>query len=401
VPPDPIPHRIRDLIREAAEIARLAPADWLSELDAATMNAQNMAALAEDPELRQAVRRATLSNLMRWVEANVENPGEPVGANLSDEVLQSSRNFVRRGVEQGAIDSYRGGQNAAWTRWMQIVFTLTTDAEDLRQVLDITSRSIAEFVDSTIAGIAEQMRRERDDLVGGNHVERRAIVARLIDGAPIEQPSAERTLGYRLHHSHTALIIWSEVANPDPEELDAAAQLFARRWGARDQLKVIASAGTVWVWVDAEPVGALDASRFSTSVRVAVGSSRPGIEGFRRSHIEALATQRVLARLGNGAQSAKFEDIQLVSLVTNDSARADEFVIETLGELLTESRDVQETLRVFLREQSSVNRTAEKLHAHRNTVLRRLARAQEKLPRRLDDASLDVAVALDVLHWRS
>jgi DNA-binding PucR family transcriptional regulator len=54
----------------------------------------------------------------------------------------------------------------------------------------------------------------------------------------------------------------------------------------------------------------------------------------------------------------------------------------------------------YVRELGNATRTAQRLYTHRNTVLRRLARADELLPRPLADDVLAVATALEVLRWR-
>jgi DNA-binding PucR family transcriptional regulator len=54
----------------------------------------------------------------------------------------------------------------------------------------------------------------------------------------------------------------------------------------------------------------------------------------------------------------------------------------------------------YVRELGSTSRTAERLYTHRNTVLRRLARADELLPRPLAENVVSVAAALEVLRWR-
>ncbi|HWR79817.1 MAG TPA: helix-turn-helix domain-containing protein [Pseudomonas sp.] len=39
------------------------------------------------------------------------------------------------------------------------------------------------------------------------------------------------------------------------------------------------------------------------------------------------------------------------------------------------------------------------MHTHRNTLLRRLTRAEELLPRPLEDNRIHVAAALEALSW--
>jgi DNA-binding PucR family transcriptional regulator len=61
---------------------------------------------------------------------------------------------------------------------------------------------------------------------------------------------------------------------------------------------------------------------------------------------------------------------------------------------------LQDTVRTFVAEGCNASRTAARFYTHRNTLLRRLARADELLPRPLAEAYVNVAVALDVVRWR-
>lgn len=54
----------------------------------------------------------------------------------------------------------------------------------------------------------------------------------------------------------------------------------------------------------------------------------------------------------------------------------------------------------YINEQCSVGRTTKLLYTHRNTLLRRLERAEQLLPRPLEHSSVHVAVALEALQWR-
>jgi DNA-binding PucR family transcriptional regulator len=134
-------------------------------------------------------------------------------------------------------------------------------------------------------------------------------------------------------------------------------------------------------------------------VRVALGSSGVGMEGFRRGHLDALATQRLMHRMPSDLQLAGYEEVQLVVLSTQDEEGAWEFVRGTLGELASADAELRETLRVYIREEFSASRAARALYAHRNTVLNRLTRARELLPAPLDHRGLQVGLALEIVHW--
>ncbi len=391
-----------ELMRQGARIALDPEPDWIEELHAAALSGHRMGPIAGDPVLAEGTKRTNLANLLHWASANVQHPGQRVPPALGPEALSTARDLVRRGLDNDALDSYRTAQSVAWRRWMEICFGLTEDPEELRELLDVSSLSISSFLDDTIAAIVERMDTERDDLRGGTHAERRAAVALLLEGAPIHRARAETRLGYRFAGVHTALVVWGS-AGTTSEELESAAETLMKASGAHRRLTVVASAEALWLWL---PVPAPATARLATGlaghprVRVAVGRSGRGLEGFRRSHLDAGLAQQLLARLAPGRQIAAFRDVQLVSLLTQDAARAEEFIADTLGELARAEPALRDLVLTFVREQCNATRTAARLYTHRNTVLRRLALAEELLPQPLADNVVHVAAALEAMAWR-
>ncbi len=396
--------RIRELMRLGAERALHAPAAWLDELDEATLSPAYMRVIADDPVLAAAIRRTNRDNLIHWAAANVRDPGAPVAANLSEETLGIARDLVRRGVNEAALNAYRTGQNAAWLRWMTIAFELTTDPAELRQLLDVSARSIAAFIDTMIAEISARMSAERDELIRGTHADRREVVALLLDGAPIRREVAAQRLGYRLDQVHRAAVVWSSAGAAHLGALEAAADALARVAGTAAPLTVMASAASLWVWLPGGAAPDLErlhtATQRLTGICIAIGSRGRGVEGFRRSHLDALDTQRMLARLESQQRIATFDMVRLAALLTHDAEGADQFVKHTLGNLETASPELRNTLLTFLAEGCNAVRTAARIHTHRNTLLRRLASAELLLPRPLAVQRVQVAVALEVVRWR-
>jgi DNA-binding PucR family transcriptional regulator len=399
MPWKPPSERVRELIRQCAQISVNPRAEWLEELDAAVL-ATNPA-LAGDPELAAAVSRSNRANMYFWGTANVRDPGAPVPPNTGPEPMTIAREVARRGLPAIILDGYRVGQGVAWRRLMEIAFELTSDPAELRELLDVCSRSVSAFIDATLAGIAEQIEQERDDLTRGTHAERRETVALILDGAPIARKRAEARLGYALTGPHIAAVIWGDDPAGDMARLDAAAEALGHAAVARP-LTVLASTATRWVWI---PSRSIDTVALRNSIdampdiRVAIGPCADGIDGFRRSHFDAITTQQMMARLQSPQRVAQFADVELVALITADTDRATVFVRNTLGSLETAGSELQEFVRVFVDEQCNASRAAARLYAHRNTLLRRLARADELLPRPLAECSVNVAVALDVLRW--
>ncbi|MCB0949358.1 MAG: PucR family transcriptional regulator, partial [Mycobacterium sp.] len=389
---------VRELIRQCAQIVVSARREWLDELDQAVLAANPV--IAADPELAAAVSRSNRANMFFWGTANVRDPGGPVPANSGAEPMIIARELVRRGLDSFSLDAYRVGESVTWRRLMAIAFELTSDPAELHELLDVCSRSISSFIDATLARIAAQIEVERDELTQGTHAERRETVALLLDGAPIPRQRAEARLGYALTGAHTAAVIWSEDLEGDATRLDRAAEAFGQATGVARPLSVLASSATRWVWVptdtatDTAATAMLQSIGPAPDIRIAIGSAGHGVEGFRRSHFDALTTQQMMARLQSPQPIAFFAEIQLVALVTADPDRAADFVKQVLGDFETAGAELRGTVRTFIDEQCNASRAAARLYIHRNTLLRRLARADELLPTPLAEGVVNVAVAL-------
>jgi DNA-binding PucR family transcriptional regulator len=362
-----------------------------------------MKEVADDPVLAAGLRRVIRSNVLHWAAANVRDPGGPVPPNLSPEPLTLARDLLRRGLTPYALRAYRILQGVFWQQWMSLAFQLTSDAGELHELLAASARSIFSFIDDTNAAITARMQRDREELTRGTHAERRETVELILAGESIGTQRAASRLGYKLDQIHTAAIVWNDLPDEDATLLERATEALAQVAGVHRLLSVIATVASRWVWI---PGSAPDLGRLGNAIddvrgiRIAVGSTDQGIEGFRRSHFDAIATQRLLARLRSTQRVASFETVELVSLVTQDASRADHFVKRTLGEFESASPELKTAVRTFVNEQCNASRAAARLYTHRNTLLRQLSRADQLLPRPLGENSVSVAVALDVLHWR-
>ncbi|MFW3120751.1 PucR family transcriptional regulator [Mycolicibacterium mageritense DSM 44476 = CIP 104973] len=395
--------RTAALIRDVAARLLASTNEAVNSVIAAAHQGAAYRALLEDPQLAAADRHMSKAYLLHWLSANLQDPGAAVAPCVEPEVLQFARDLVRRGMDMHDLGSWRGAQHGAWDLWVDACFAATTDVEELRDLMKVSERSMATFIDDSMTALDEYVEQERADLARGASAERHATVQLLLEGAPIARARAESRLGYALTGSHLSVIIWSDSADA-AEGLDSAAEAVMRVCGVQRRLTLNASATALWVWFPADGVPSVEAVEAALSVcpgiRVALGRTGRDLDGFRRSHLDAAAAQRMLARLGSARPVVRYEDVALVSVLTADMAQADQFVNDTLGDLATADPVLRETVLTYVRERFNGSAAAERLFTHRNTVERRLARADQLLPVPLAENAASVVAALMLVQLR-
>ena len=398
---EPLSPQAADLVRRIARRVLDEPADLMAEVYAAVSAAADEP-LRSEPVLAAEVAASTRANVLHWAVGMLADPGGRVPANLTPEVLGIAREAFRRGIDQTVYTTYHAGQNALWAYWMRTAFSLSSDPVVLRQTLAVGLKSVAGFVDDMVAALSEQLRRERAELARSSHARRFEVVSLILQSAPITTARASAGLGYDLRRRHTAAVIWTDPRRPDQAALAAAAEALGPVTRARQVLTVIASSSSVWAWLAAAADTGAPAIAAATAaypaVRVATGPADAGTDGFRRSHFDAVATQRLMSRRPD-LRVARFADVQLVTLAIQDEQRAREFVARTLGTLADADRELRDTLCVYIREQFSAARAARALYTHRNTVLNRLRRAERLLPLPLAGNGVEVGAALEIVQW--
>ncbi|MCU0314625.1 MAG: hypothetical protein MUC84_11275, partial [Solirubrobacteraceae bacterium] len=159
---DPPSPRCAELLAEGVRRLLERP-ETFTAVDDAVMAAAGPL-VERDPGLAEALRATDRANVLYWATATLREPGARVPPNVGPETLGIARDMVRRGVDRAGVDVYRAGQNAVWRVWMATAFELTADPAELRELLDVSARSIFTFVEETLAGINAQVDREREQL---------------------------------------------------------------------------------------------------------------------------------------------------------------------------------------------------------------------------------------------
>ena len=243
-----------------------------------------------------------------------------------------------------------------------------------RYIDRISSLVAAEYV-AELDRRQNQARAERDDVV-------RALLA----GERVDLARAERVLSHRLTGQQIGFACWVDDRGVD---LEGIARRVGRFLGASHSLVVADGPVAVWGWVSITGTGRASLAGMLTElageredVHIAVGSPHPGAAGFRTSHLEALRARRIVELSGRAAPSvAEFSDVALVDAISRDLDAAKAFVAAQLGDLARDDakeRGERATLLAVLDAQGSLTTAARTLGIHKNTVLQRVRRAEER-----------------------
>jgi DNA-binding PucR family transcriptional regulator len=384
----------------------LAELDQLvAEMDAAEI--ELAPAFAVDAAIAADLSASNRANVARLMTMFARRDATAAPIDVPPEALDIGRTVARRGIDLDVIfHAYRRGQNIAWQHYMANANRVVESGPLLVQLLETSSQRIFGYVDHAISRVIAVAQHEREEVLGGALARRTETVRLILDGAPIDSDRASERLDYQLTRRHTALVLWAQPPGDVQGALESAAAVLARAARARTPLTLSVGPSTLWAWLGTDSAPALDAlddamDRTQPNVRVAVGPTRSGIAGFRRSHDAAVAIANLLAGYPGGAQLAFHQDLEVTTLAAQNHDRAVEFVASTLGSLAADTPSaarLRETLRVFLDEAENAPRAAARLHTHRNTVLQRVARATELLDRPPGERRLATALALELAH---
>ncbi|MET7934154.1 helix-turn-helix domain-containing protein [Streptomyces sp. NPDC005322] len=272
----------------------------------------------------------------------------------------------------------------------------------------------AAYIDRVSEQVARAYEEERERWVSSRGALRQHWVTRLLCDPSPDVPQAETALGYRLAGTHLAVEGWIDRIS-DPYDamsvLERLSTVLRRVFEGRGHPLIVPTDGTdVRIWfpvraglaVDTDAVAA-ELERARLPVRVAIGTPRSGLEGFRRSVRAASRAKALSLAAGKEAPRAVcFAEVAPVALLADEPAELADFVADTLGGLVVDDpwrASLRETLRVFLATNRSYAATADLLMVHRNTVHYRIQQTIEKYGVSPDENTFALQLALAVCRW--
>ncbi|MGW0765451.1 PucR family transcriptional regulator [Streptomyces sp. NPDC002676] len=273
-----------------------------------------------------------------------------------------------------------------------------------------TSRMLAlsfDYIDRITEQVVEVHQRERDlwlpyECAGRTTARVRDILAE----REVDLDQAESALGYRLRQHHLGLVAWLPASAHDSAEvarLDRFTSDLARKLHCPARPLFVPQGGTAaWAWLPLGSRGCVSWTRLSSavedadpSVRVGAGSVEPGIEGFRRTHRQALRIQELAAMAD--CRCTTYARVAPIAMMSADIDDLRMWVWSVLGPLADDdepSARLRETLRVFLDTGCSYTAAASRQILHRNTVQYRIRKAEETMGHTVQERRTDLDVAL-------
>ena len=375
------------------------------------------------PDLRGDVRLGEL--LGASVEGNVDTVLHALRYDIAVERVEAptaALEYARRLAQQGMpvnalVRAYRLGQR----RVNELVFAELHAIEipdSMRvPVIEAITGTLFEYIDWMSQQVVAVYEEERERWLE-NQNSLRALRVREILAAnkSVDVDAASTTIRYPLRWHHLGLIMWYPDLGTEGDEL-ARLQRFLRELGEAagadaSPLFVAADQSCGWGWL-AYRAAATDAvekvRRYALSrpdsPSVAIGMMAGGLEGFRRSHreaVEARAVAIISDRGGTTVITAADPGLSVVARLGGDVAATRDWVATVLGDLATDNDNdarLRETLRVYLACGCSYKLAAEELNLHFNSVKYRVGRAVARRGREIGTDRLDVELALLACHW--
>lgn len=362
--------------------------------------------IGADEELRGLTLGSCSSNL-EAVLSMVRHGIDVTAAEAPVTALEHARAMASRGHSVDVmLRFYRLGHEYFTEKLSHSIADWIEDPAVALRTFTYLERYGFRYIDRISSLVAAEYVAELDRRQNQARAERADIVRALLAGERVDTARAERVMGHRLTGRQIGFVCWVHERGVD---LEGIARQVGGLLGGSHSLVVADGPLAVWGWVaitgDVRSSLAGMARELSgdvESVHVAVGSPHPGAAGFRTSHLEALRTRRVIELSRRAAPSiTAFADIALVDAISRDLDAARSFVAAQLGDLAradTKAHDERAALLAVLDAQGSFVTAARALGIHRNTVLQRVRRAEERRGRPATNNIGELHAALLVCH---
>lgn len=371
--------------------------------------ADSILELRGDEAILELLRSSTAGNVETFLhvlqhEIPIEQVLPPTGA------IEYARRLAQRGISTNALlRAYRIGQNRVLDRGSAEIERTERDREVAFAAMKLFQQGAFAYVDRVAELVVVEYESERERWLANRNTVRAEFLAAMLGGKHVDVTAAETALGYRLRQHHLGLVVWTAERGGvigDLRQLESVVAEIGDAIGAEGRaLFIPKDSGLAWCWIPlgskvsaAADIMAAAGSALRPDLRLALGRTEYGADGFRATHAEAIRAHAV-ATAGAASAVTSFADdgVEVASILVRDLDSARSLVARALGALATDDENAErlrETLAVFLGSAQSYVAAAERLYLHKNTVRYRVAKAVELRGRDLDEDRLELELAL-------
>ncbi|GAA1081501.1 hypothetical protein AXK60_06445 [Tsukamurella pseudospumae] len=383
---------------------------WLAEFARAGENEQALDTMVRDvddaivaalPEIDEPLLRAELdaSTRAHWRGVLGNATRETITIRPGEETHDLARTMARRGHELRVLLAvYRVGQSAAWELFTTTAAAEIPDAEVRSEVLLHFWPRTTQWLDVSIEAMIGTFVAEREQWQRGALARQAATVEALLSGQDVDPADASAALGYPVNPVHTAYTLWADEGVLDADvqrHLERAGLAVHRAVGGEHRLALRTGARSLRCWSTGSTVP--DPPDLPPTVRCALGTAHPGIDGFRTSAAESAAALEVAQRTGR--RIVAYRDVELACLAHGIAGPtgADTLIRRELGDLAAATDSaarLRETALAYLGAGGDAKAAGESLILHPNTVRYRIRQVEQLLGHSIDERRVYVELAL-------
>jgi len=262
--------------------------------------------------------------------------------------LEYARRLAQRGTPLTALlRAYRIG-HTRFSEWLLMELARHTD--DAATVTE-TVRSVTGLVAGYIDQVSEEMvtayTQERENWLRNRSAARAARIRDLLSGARIDVSATEATLGYRLRQYHVGVVCWADDTAGTGDEIirleRAIGHIATQTSCGGTPVFLPRDESSAWAWL---PLGIRDrfsapssaATSAATSagrdpgIHVAFGDAANGADGFRLTHLQAIAAQTVALAGGSPPPAVSYSEVAPIAMMLGSADLLRAWVLSTLGD---------------------------------------------------------------------
>ena len=336
----------------------------------------------------------------------VRMSGHDADVGLSESMRAMAYKAVRMDVYFESIVQGIRETQGLWTKEILDSLDISIERQNISQLVMM----LALVFDDAVKDFFEGCLAEKELLLEESLISKRRLVEELIEGGlsmGSEVVKAFKSnLGVDPDKFYTAIIIFSARAASKANKytLRVIGELISN-----SSLVHLPQADGAWLWIaTGTPPLKRQISNLTTSLKSAeigiycLGETVRGIEGFRRSHVQARALLEVGKQYSVG-RVLQWPTHAAMAIFIRNKELTDWFVKSTLGELASTDQKVEsyrETLKSYLLSGNSLMHAAESLGIHRNTVVYRLQAVEDILGKPIKEFDFSLSCALALLDLK-